>query len=78
VKEYEEYDESIRKDVDTILSHIKLVWCNNQEEPFKYILNWFAQILVAGKKQQTALFLKTKPGAGKGIIFEFLLNKVLG
>ena len=78
VKEFTEYPENLKQGVERILKHMKLVWCNNSDTSFAYITQWFAGIICNGKKQQTALFLKTREGSGKGIVVDFLMNKVLG
>ena len=61
-----------------LLDHIKNIWCKKNENSFNYILNLFAHyIQKPHKKTGVMLCLKSKQGAGKGIVLEFL-QKIIG
>jgi len=67
VEHYEE-DEAL-----PILDHIKELWCNNDENSYEYILNYFAHIIQKPHiKTGVLLALKSKQGGGKGIILDKL------
>lgn len=56
-----------------ILDHIKELWCNNDENSYEYILNYFAHIIQKPHiKTGVLLALKSKQGGGKGIILDKL------
>lgn len=58
--------------------HIFKIWCDEDEELYNYILNWFAFIVQnPGKKTKVALVLKSNPRAGKGIIIN-LIREMIG
>lgn len=78
VKPFKEYKETTREMTEKVLSHIREVWCSSSKEQYDYVMSWLSCIIVAGKKQRTALYLKSVQGTGKGTIIEFLLTKVLG
>ncbi len=58
-------------DAKPILEHIRNIWCNNNEDTFNYVIDWFAHVLQKPhKKIGVVLCLKSKQGAGKGIVLE--------
>ena len=60
-------------DAKPILDHIKNIWCNNNEDTYNYVLDWMSHVLQKPhKKIGVVLCLKSKQGAGKGIILEKL------
>ena len=60
-----------------ILNHIKIVWCNNNDELFEYVISWMATLVQKLTKMRVALVLRGNQGAGKGVIIE-MLGKILG
>ena len=61
-----------------ILEHIKKRWCQNKQETYDYVLNYFAHIIQKPyKKSGVVLTLKSDEGGGKGIIFE-KLGEIIG
>lgn len=67
------------KKLETVLNHLKEVWCNNGEEEYQYLLNWFAHLFQKTEdKVQVAIVLKGKDGGGKGCIIEWIGNHILG
>ena len=77
IKSYKSYTAETKKNVDLILSHIKTVWCSNNNESYEYIVNWLSFALT-GQKMNTAIFLKSGEGTGKSIIVNFFIEKVIG
>ncbi|AHA46235.1 D5-like helicase-primase [Insectomime virus] len=70
-------------DVDKIqplLEHIREIWADGSEENFKYILSWLSTI-VKYPREKTGIalvILSDAQGAGKGVVTDFLLDKVFG
>ena len=58
-------------DISPFLNHIREVWCNNNEIQYNYVLDWFATLIqTPWVKLKTVIVLRSKPGAGKGIIIQ--------
>jgi hypothetical protein len=71
--EEEAYDECA-----CLIDHIKTIWCHGDEEMFNYILNWFAFVIQKPyQKIKVYITVKSKEGAGKGIVFSFM-REILG
>ena len=65
-------------DCAPLLNHIKTIWCKNEDELFEYVMKYFARIIqMPHKKSGVMLCLKSKQGAGKGVVFE-ALSKIIG
>nr|WQM87083.1 highly derived D5-like helicase-primase [Marseillevirus cajuinensis] len=63
-----------------LLSHIKEVWADGSEENYMYILSWLSAI-IKNPREKTGIalvILSDSQGAGKGVITDFLLDKVFG
>jgi len=60
-----------------ILSLIKHLAKDN-EEHYRYILNWLAYFFTGLKKSQVALVLRGNQGAGKGVLFENIIKPLFG
>jgi len=76
-KEYQSFSKSTKKSVELLWTHIKNILCSKNEELFNYTRNHLIH-LVCGKKMKKGLYLKSGQGTGKSIVFEFLMEKVLG
>jgi len=77
VKKYDDFSDEIKEGVEFVWNHIQEVWCSNKEVSFQYVKKWIIN-MVAGRKMQTCLYLKSEQGTGKSSITEFLMYKVLG
>ena len=66
-----------RNKLDLIYNHILKVLSNNDNNLFTYILNFIA-CSFAGRKLRKALYFQSEERTGKGIIFNGLLNQILG
>lgn len=65
--------------LNRILDHIKLVLANNQEERYKYILDWLAHIIQRPNQKTTKLLIfKSLPGTGKNIFFNWFRSSIIG
>ena len=65
-------------DCQPILDHIKSKWCRDNETYYNYVLNWFASKLQKPwLKLAVVICLKSKEGAGKGIVLN-LFKKIMG
>jgi hypothetical protein len=61
-----------------LLNHIFNVWCHRNKEHFDYVLNWFSFIMQKPWiKIGILLAVKSKEGAGKGIVFDYMRH-ILG
>jgi len=65
------------KKLDMVYSHIKKVLSNGDNDLYEYILNFFA-CSIAGRKLRKALYFQSEERTGKGIIFNNLINGILG
>lgn len=65
------------KKLDMVYSHIKKVLSNSDNDLYEYILNFFA-CSFAGRKLRKALYFQSEERTGKGIIFNNLINGILG
>jgi len=65
-------------DCQPLLDHIKNRWCNCDEDQYNYVLNWLAHIVQKPWiKMGVVLCLRSKQGAGKGIILN-IMRKIIG
>lgn len=61
-----------------LLNHIRTIWCKNNEEHYNFVMSWFAHILQKPHiKVGCLVCVKSKEGAGKGIVFDFM-RTILG
>jgi len=67
-------------DIQPILNHLNLVWCNNDPVKYKYILSWLAHIVQFPQDKTRTMLIIYSPAQqiGKGIIAEYLVNKIFG
>ena len=77
IKKYSSYPDKVKKDVETLLYHLKHVWCSGNKKSYEYVLNWLS-CAVTGHKRHTALFLKSGEGTGKSIVVEHFIQNVIG
>ncbi len=67
------------KTCDKILTHIKDVWCDGDNEWYDWILKWFSELFQHPERiGQPFVVLKSLPGAGKNIIIDGVICKLLG
>ncbi len=60
-------------------SHLRDIWCRGNMEHYRYLITWFAHLVQRPwEKPGVALVLKGGKGAGKSIIFEQVLQRILG
>lgn len=70
--------EDFAEDLDIVCNHIKVVWANNNEEMYEWIMNFNACTLTGKRKLRKALYLPCDDErAGRGSILNFF-NKILG
>lgn len=74
---YKNFNDKIKKGVQTMLKFIKEVWTNNDEEVYEYVINWLSD-MVKGKKNQSCLYAKSIEGVGKSTLPEFIRDFVIG
>ena len=68
------------KCIEPVLNHIKVVWANNDEFTFNYIMSWFASIIQKpSEKTKVMLVLySAEQQIGKGIIVEWMIEHIFG
>ena len=76
-KKLSDFPKKVQEGVKLIWDHIYIVWCSRKKNQFGYTQKWLSHV-VNGRKMKTALYMYTVEGVGKGIIIEFLRDKVLG
>jgi hypothetical protein len=76
-KQYETFDNKIKTGVETMLSFIKEIWANNDQNMYQYLLNWLSD-MIKGKKNKSCLYAKSIEGVGKSTLPEFLRDFVVG
>jgi len=65
--------------IDRILWHIRYIWCKNNDDLYKYIINWLVHLMQKPyKKIGIAILLKSEQGAGKNILWEFIADFIIG
>ena len=64
---------------ERILGHIREVWCGGDEASYDFIIKWMAHLFQKpAERCQTALVFKSDQGAGKNIIIDSVLGRLLG
>lgn len=75
---YKKFKKTIKENVQFMLDFVKKIWCSDNDVSFKYIVNWFAN-LVQGNKNETILYLKSfTEGIGKSTFTTFMMRHVIG
>lgn len=65
--------------LEAFRKHILEVWAAGNRDHAAYIFGWLAHIIQRpSKRMDTALLIKSQPGAGKNVITEFLAKYVIG
>lgn len=63
------------KGCELMKKHIREVWCDNNDELYEYILNWFARLFQnPDETGGTALVLRSGEGSGKNAIAEPMIQ----
>lgn len=64
-----------KENIQPFLDHLKNRLCSGNEEYYNYLIQWMAHLIqFPHKKAGVALVMKSKPGAGKGIVVNKLMN----
>jgi hypothetical protein len=61
-----------------VLDHILNVWCRRDERSYRYVIGWMANVVQKRGKNGTALVVKGRQGAGKGVIISEKLGSIIG
>ena len=77
VKKFDTYPEDVKKGVNVMLNHIRIVWANDQESMYNYMINWLS-CTIMGRKLRTLLYLQSTERTGKSIVIDFIQKYVLG
>jgi len=76
-KPYKEYDKKTKAGVELMLTHIKNTQANGNEEAYKYLIKWYAN-MIKGNKNESCIYNKGEEGIGKSTISEFIADYVIG
>ena len=63
--------ENVQNKIKFIWNHVKEVWCNGNDKQYKYVRKWIINMMNF-RRNLTALYLRSKQGAGKSCFTEFL------
>jgi hypothetical protein len=65
--------------LNMILTHIKEIYCDGNQEHADYVYKWLANIIkYPWKKTEVLILIFGIEGCGKGMIIDFFANRVLG
>lgn len=66
--------------IELVLNHIKLVWCNNDDVKYEWVLSWLSNIIQHPEEKIGVMLVlfSEKEGAGKGLIAEWLCEHIFG
>ena len=76
-QKYETFSDKTRAKVDIMMSYIREVLANGQEDAHTYLLRWLSH-MVKGNKNDSILYFKSKQGYGKSTLLEFMREFVIG
>lgn len=76
-KKFKNFSDTAKKGVSVVWSHIKKVWCSDNEDQFNFMKKCICK-MVSGNKLHIGIFVKCIEGAGKSIISDFIMKKVIG
>ena len=78
-QKYINYDETMKKHIEIIRNHTKLVLCNNDPNVFLYFEKWIATMLRGKRNKSCLVCIESIGGSGKSSYFDdFLKQKVIG
>ena len=65
--------------IKPILNHIKEVLCNNNDDYYNWLIQYYANIIQKPlNKTETIIIYKGNQGCGKNIIIDFIAKKIIG
>lgn len=76
-KPYDEFSNTEKEGVETMLNYIKEVLASDNEECYIYIVKWLSNML-KGNRNDTCIYLKGEQGIGKSTLGDFLKEHVIG
>ena len=76
-KNYDDYSEEIKNNVNLYISYIKEIMCNNDDIMLDSYLKYYSQ-LARGKKTEVIIYRKSIEGTGKSTETDFIMNYVFG
>lgn len=76
-QKFDEYSEEVKDNVKLFLSFMKEVLCSGDNDAFRYLKKWIAN-MCQGNKNDSCLYLKGPEGIGKSTLSDFLKKYVLG
>lgn len=71
-----EPSQDAKRALDIVLAHLREVLCSNNHSLYQYLIQWLAHSLT--RKMRTSLFLRSRQGTGKSIVFDMLQKTILG
>ncbi|MBS1736181.1 MAG: hypothetical protein JSS98_06175 [Bacteroidetes bacterium] len=76
-QKYNKFDDNIKSSVNVFLEYVKIIWANNNEKVYQYLLKWLAN-MIKGNKNRTCIFAKGPEGIGKSTLIDILFDYVIG
>ena len=76
-KNYNDYSEEIKSNVQLYINYIKEIMCNNDDVMLDAYLKYYSQ-LARGKKTEIIIYRKSGEGTGKSTETDFIMNYVFG
>lgn len=65
--------------INKILNHIKVVWANNDEFIYQYILSYFHRIIrTPWDRSQICMVINGEMGVGKSLVLEYMIKHIFG
>jgi hypothetical protein len=74
-KPYDDYDKKVKESVQLMISFMKEVYCNNDDNILQALLKYYKQ-LCQGKKTEVVIYNKSIQGIGKSTGTDFLIKYV--
>ena len=74
---FESFSGATKAKVGIMLNYINEVLANGDKAVYGYLLQWLA-FMIKGNKNDSILYLKSKPGFGKSTLLEFIREFVVG
>ena len=75
-KKFDTFSKETQEGVNMMLTFMKNIWANNNDDSLNYLLKWLAN-LIRGNKNKTALYAKSIEGIGKSTLIDFFVKYVI-
>lgn len=76
-KPFKDFSQKTKDSIQVFLDYIKLIWCDNNEEVYWFIVYWLANV-VKGVKNKSCIYAVGPEGIGKSTLTEYFRDWVIG